>query len=339
MMNSNANAIVMKEINTNLVRRVLKIKREATRHQIAEATGLSTVTVASILQKLIEENMVFDAGLVASMGGRPSQLFRFNEEHSHVLVLFTHEEKGLDVLYIRIANLAGVPVYEKEVPLSDIHLNTFEAFIDMALEEYSSIRAIGFGLPGVELNGRVLGADYPALAGTQFIEHYQKRYQLPVIFENDVNAACVGYCRAHQIESEAATLYLYFPQKYPPGGGIYIDGKLYKGFSNFAGEIAGMPVGIDWHDPALYQSPERICTAISKVITAINMLLNPHSIILYASFLTDAHLLEIQQRCERYQPANSLAALQLADDFTLDYQNGMIAQTLMLLEPQPSISL
>lgn len=338
-MNSSANALVMKEININLVRRTLKLMQEATRHQIAEATGLSTVTIATILQKLIDEQMVFDAGLVASMGGRPAQLFRFNENHSHVLVLFTHEQDGLDILYVRVANLNGVCVYSVDVPLTDINLHTFEPYIDAALQEHGTIRAVGFGLPGVELDGKVVLADYPALTGTAFLTHYQERYQLPLIFENDVNAACVGYCKRNQIESEAATLYLYFPQKYAPGGGIYINGGLYKGYSNYAGEVAGMPLGIDWHDPTLYTSSERICEAIATLIAAISMLLNPHSVILYGAFLTNAHLHTIEQKCASRLPANSIPRLSLAADFTLDYQDGIIEKTLALLEPQIAISL
>jgi len=49
-----------------------------------------------------------------------------------------------------------------------------------------------------------------------------------VIFENDVNAASVGYCKRNQNESDTALIYLYFPQKYPPGGGIYINGNSTK---------------------------------------------------------------------------------------------------------------
>lgn len=338
-MSTNANALVMKEINVNLVRRTLRAQREATKQQIAEATGLSTVTVATILQKLIEDNIAFDVGFAASMGGRPAQLFQFNEDHSHVLVLFTHEQQGKDMLYVRVANLNGVCIYEVEAALAEINLHTFEPYIDAVLQEYASIRAIVFGLPGVEFGGKILGADYPALLGTDFLAHYQDRYPLPVIVENDVNAACIGYCRRNQIESEAAALYLYFPQKYPPGGGIYINGRLYKGYSHYAGEVASMPLGIDWNDPTLYESSERICEAIAALIQAVSLLLNPRSVILYGTFLTDLHLRDIERRCAARQPVRSIPHLSLAADFTLDYQQGIIEEALALLEPQMSISL
>lgn len=333
-MTINANALVMKEININLVHRALQRKGEATKQQISELTGLSTVTVATALQRLIEAHVAFDDGLVASMGGRPAQLFRFNENHSHVLVLFTHEQDGMDMLHVRVANMNRECVYAQDIPLQDIDLHSFEPYIDAALREYASIRAIGFGLPGVELEGRIVVMDYPALAGTAFLDHYRTRYQLPVIVENDVNAASIGYCRRHPVALQGPAIYLYFPQKYPPGGGIYIDGRLYKGYSNYAGEVAGMPLGIDWHDPALYTSMARSCEAIATLIGAVSLLLNPQCVILYGAFLTEDHLREIEGRCMARQPAHSMPQISLADDFTRDYQHGIVEEALALLEPQ-----
>ncbi len=338
-MNISGNALVMKELNIHLVRRTLKAQREATKHQIAGATGLSTVTIGTILQKLVEDGIVFEVGLVASMGGRPAQQYRFNEHYMHGLVLFTHEQDGRDLLHVRVVDLYGNPVYEQDTVLTDIQLQTFESYIDAAVQMYPTIKAIGFGLPGFEYAGKIIFADYPALAGTEFLAHYQQRYGMPVIFENDVNAACLGYCKRQALEAEAAVVYMYFPQRYPPGGGITINGTLYKGFNNYAGEVAMMPLDINWHDPDLYTSTDRICAAIAKLITASGGLLNPHSVILYGTFLTGEHISRIQQACAENLPPNSTPTIRLADDFTLDYQTGLIEETLALLEPQTVISL
>lgn len=337
-MSANANVLVMKAHNIELVRQTLKALREATRAQIAAASGLSTVTVGTILQLLEEEGAATVAGQAASLGGRAARLFRFNPNHAHVLVLCMHEEAGQDILHLRVANLYGEVVHGEDAPLVDIGMRSLEPAIERLLARYPSIRAVGLGLPGVELHGRVLLADYAALVGAEMVAHYRERFGLPLIVENDVNAACVGYCRRHGLAAEAATLYLYFPQKYPPGGGICIDGKLYKGFSNFAGEVAGMPLGIDWRDPALYGSPARFAQAAATLIAAAAMLLNPAGVVLYGAFLTDALLHQIEQRVAAELPPGARPRLLRADDFTLDYQHGMVSQTLALLErPTPVI--
>lgn len=333
-MNISGNSIVLREVNTNLVRKIMKIKRLATKQQVSEATGLSIVTVSTIIQQLVESNEVFKVDQAPSSGGRPASQFSFNKDFSHVLVLFTHEQAGQDILHICVANLYGECVKTQSVPLPQINLKTFEPWIDAYIQEFPSIRAIGFGLPGFEVNGKIIVLDYPALVGEQLSQYYSSRYQLPVIFENDVNAAVVGYCTKNESESESTVIYTYFPKKYPPGAGIFINGKVYKGMSNYAGEFSSIPFGIDWCDPSLYRSQDQFCSAISKVIIAMSSLLNPGKIVLFGDFLTSEGLEKIKQICALILPSTSVPDLYLSDNFTGDYQNGMITETLATLETQ-----
>lgn len=334
-MNRSGNALVTKELNINLVRETLKAMRQATKQQIAEATGLTTVTIAAILQQFIENHEVFEGGQVPSSGGRPSLQYRFNQNYAHVLVLFTHEQDGADMLYVRVANLFGECVYEQDEALQDITLRIFEPFIDSAVRDYPTIKAIGFGLPGIEREDKVVALDYPALVNTPFSEHYRTLYRLPVIFVNDVNAAVVGYCRRKQLESSA--VYLYFPKKYTPGAGIYLNGGLYKGDGNYAGEVANLPLGINWLNPELYASPSAFCGPVAKLIAAVSSLLNPGAVILHGSFFGFDSLDLIRQNCSALLPQNSMPKLSVSGSFTLDYQNGMIEEALDLLKPHLSL--
>ncbi|HEX2981856.1 MAG TPA: ROK family protein [Anaerolineaceae bacterium] len=336
-MSLSGNALIMREVNIGLVRKALKRLRQATKQQIAEVTGLSTVTVGTIIQQLEGANEVFEVDLAPSSGGRPAHQFRFNENSAYVLILFTHEQDGQDLLHIRVANLYGEVVKAQEVALEDIRLESFEPWIDACLKEYPSIRAIGFGLPGFDVAGKIIVLDYPALVGTRLTDAYTHRYHLPVIFENDVNAAAMGYCKRKSIQTEAAVIYAYFPKRYPPGAGIYLDGHLYKGIRNSAGEISSIPLGIDWLDPLLYSHPEQFCPAIANVVIAMCSLLNPHSVVLHGSFLTEDSIETIHKTCAARLPHTSVPNLILSDDFTSDYEAGMIAETLDCLEPQLSM--
>lgn len=338
-MTISGNALVMKEININLVRRALKARKQATKQEIARETGLSTVTVNTVLQKLTETHEVYEIGLVASSGGRPAQQFGFNENHAHVLGLFTHEEQGKDIAHVRVANLFGECVYEQDVELNEITLYSFEGLIDRAIEAYPTIGAIGLGLPGVAINGQMILCDYTGLVGAPLSDYYQGRTGRPVLVENDVNAAVMGYCKQQNIETEAAVVYLYFPKKYPPGAGIYVNGRVYRGHSNFAGEVTSLPIGIDWHDPALYDTPARLHDAIARLLASIGALLNPHTVVIYGSFLTAASLEDIRQNSAHWLPTISIPQLHYAPSFTLDYQNGLIHETLAVLEPHLSIVL
>lgn len=332
------NPLVMKEINNNLVRRVLRALRSATRQQLAAATGLSIVTVAAIVQQLILAGEAREGDQVPSNGGRPSRLVEFNADYAMVLVLFAHEIAEKDRLSLRVANLYGECIDAGEVEATPESLASFEAPIDRMLARHPSIKAIGFGLPGVEAGGKILALDYRPLVGAPIIEHFRLRYGLPVLFENDVNAAVMGYCRRRPIDPLETVVYLYFPRKYPPGAGIRIEGRLFKGRNNFAGEVAHLPLGIGWGQPELYNTAGRICPAIAKLIVALASVLNPDTVILHGEFLGPQHLKAIGEMCGRDLLADVVPRLAISEDFTLDFQTGLIEETLSLLEPKNPLS-
>jgi predicted ArsR family transcriptional regulator len=82
----------MKEVNVNLVRKYLKTRNQATKQQIAEAAGLTTVTVATSIQGLVGADEIYQVDQAPSSGGRPAHRFRFNENFAHVLALYAHEQ-------------------------------------------------------------------------------------------------------------------------------------------------------------------------------------------------------------------------------------------------------
>lgn len=340
MKSINGNSVIMKEVNKNIIRKVLKSEKKATKQRLSELTGLSTVTIGSILQQLLETNEVYEDELIPSNGGRPAHSFCYNGDYNHVLIIYTHEDENesKDTVYVRVVNLFGECICKEEHRLSDISLESFEPIIDKLIESYPTIKAIGFGLPGEEYNEVLVCNDYGKLTGTHFSEHYRNKYSIPVIFENDVNAAVIGYHTLHEddIDSNCAIVYLYFPRKYAPGAGIYINGGLYKGFRHFAGEIENMPIGIDWLNTN-FDSFDLSCEAVSKLIIAITSILDPKEIIIYGSFISERHLGNISSICKGKLIGTELPKITNSKNFSLDYEKGLTKSTLDILETKLSL--
>ncbi|MDF2613307.1 MAG: hypothetical protein K0S71_1093 [Clostridia bacterium] len=326
------NALVIKEVNINLVRKVLKEKGQATKQQIAEETGLSTVTVGSVLQQLIKENEVFEAELSSSRGGRPAKQFQYNNDFALVLTLFPYEAEGNIVIHCMVANLSGESIFEKNEEVSHIDLESLEHMINPLMSTYPAISAIGIGLPAVESNGKIVVSDYKALIGISLTSHFNDLYQRPVIIENDVNAAVVGFVKRKELIRGHAVVYLYFPDKYPPGAGIFIDGKLYRGKGNFAGEVSNIPVGVSWSE-SLYQSFEELCDAIAKLIIIMSSVLSPEHIVLSGHYINQTHVNAIIQGVCSHLPQNIMPSISLSENYIDDYALGMIEETLEILEP------
>lgn len=332
MINISGNALITKEININLVRRALKSKGQATKGQLAEITGLSTVTIGTILQALIKQSEVLEIELSPSSGGRPSRQFKYNTDFSFVLILFIHETNISPMINSTVVNLAGEIIYKTDTKVEKVDLLSFEKIIDEMLVSYPSIQAIGIGLPGTESEGKMIVSDYKSLLGVSITEHFSTRYQMPTVMENDVNAAVIGFCKRKQLKEDNTVVYIYFPECYPPGAGILINGKLYKGKKNFAGEVSYMPLGISWVEPDLYASSEILCDTISKLIIGISSVINPDIVALHGKFFNNSHAETIIEKCSLQLPKSVIPNILLSEDLTIDYLNGMIVQTLETLE-------
>ncbi|TCO69067.1 ROK family protein [Marinisporobacter balticus] len=328
------NPIVMKEVNTDIVRNALRIEKQATKQRVSTLTGLSTVTVGTILNQLIKDKEVYETDLVPSNGGRPARSFCYNAEFTHTLIIYTHVQSNKNTVFSSIINLFGECVLEKNFTIEKIFLDSFEPLIDEMIKKYPTIKAIGFGLPGIEYDHVMMINDYEHLKDTCFTEHYKNKYSIPTITENDVNLAALGYCHSHFIEDNAV-VYIYFPQKYEPGAGIFINGDLYKGMNNFAGEIKYLPIGINWKE-INYFDFDTICSAISKLVIAVICTFNPTQIIVSGEFLTDSHLQRILWNCKQTIDEIVTPQILMSENFDLDFKNGLSIRTLELVKSQKS---
>ncbi|WP_379131185.1 ROK family protein [Paenibacillus sp. sgz500958] len=333
MSNIGGNALVIKEINLNLVRKVLKEKKQATKKQIADTTGLSIVTVGTMLQQLTAQQEVLEVGLSSSSGGRPAQQYAYNDNYAFALILFPQEQGGASYIHSRVVNLSGNCVHESEVQVEAVDVLCFEGIIDNILEQYPSVQAIGFGLPGAEVDGTMVVSDYDGLRGVPVAGHFSSRYGRPVVIENDVNAAVIGYCHGAETSMDASVVYLYFPERFAPGAGIYLHGKLYKGRRGFAGEIGNLPLGILWGDDSLLSSFDAACEAAAKLVVTVSSVLNPDTVVVSGSLLGPEHMKAVSTLCSEQLPPGGMPEMRLSADFAADYTQGMIVQTLRTLEP------
>lgn len=326
------NALVIKEININLVRKALKVKGLATKQQIAKATGLSLVTVGTVLQFLLKQNEVFASELSPSSGGRPAQQYRYNSDFAFALVLFPYESTGRITIHSAVVNLSAQCVYESDTEVENIDFKCFEEIIEPLLAAYPAIRVLGFGHPGIEDEGKIILSDYKMLIGSPFTEHFSTLYGMPVVMENDVNCAVTGFAKRKKLLEDCTLVYLYFPDLYQPGAGIFINGRLFKGKRNFAGEVGSLPFDLAWGKD-LYASFDPLCEAIYTLILTICCILDPDRVVLNGSFLTQDHIAAITRKCREGLPRNIVPVISLSDNFVSDYQNGLAAQTLEQLEP------
>lgn len=326
-----ANVNLMKQINLETVRRIMKENKKATKPQLAKLTGLSVVTINSLVEILLRNGEIFINEEEISSGGRPATIYSFNEEYSLALILYTSENELKDLIHIAVVNLYGEIIESSKRILEDVLENSFDLEIHNMIEKYPNIKSIGIGMPGQEIKGKLEIIDYKSLEGKAFVEYLRNKFQIPVIFENDVNAAILGYCMTNQCEDKNV-VGIYIPEKYPLGTGIFINGDIYRGKDGFAGEVKFLPDGIEWSNPK--DVSENILLALKNLIITITCLLNPDILVIYRENLKKEEVDPIISECKKTINEEILPEVIISNNFSEDFKNGIKKIALKPLEPQ-----
>ena len=276
MKKSSAN--IMKMNNMNNIRQVMMRVKTATKPQLAALTNLSVVTVNSLIKELIGRGEIVEDKIAPSSGGRPALTYRYDYNHSLALVITMREKQGQEVVSAAVINLENRTLLQEEHVVPALDRQTLFHIIEPILAAHSSIHVIGIGIPGQVVNGEITISSHQELTGFRMIDEIESHFGIPVIVENDINAAISGYCAQQQAEQNSCALGIYFPFKYPPGMGIHLNGNVVKGKNGMAGEIKFLPFKLDWLQPMEHDD---FLQAVCLIIQTVNAVLAPDKIVIY----------------------------------------------------------
>jgi len=318
-----ADAALMKRMNRETVLRALKACGEATKPELAKATGLSVVTVNALVAGMLADGDILPCGVAPSTGGRPSMRYAFNKNRRFTAVVFGHWKDGGDLIHFLLVNLSGEVVWRREARLSGICVESFAPALDEVFGQYRPVTRIVFGLPGEEFEGEISLIDYEALEGARFMPFYRDRYGVPVMFVNDVNAMVCGYCAARPELRRDTVVGLYFPRLYNPGAGVVIHGGLYAGKRNFAG-LAALAADIDWLGMD-YADRGAVVENLARIASVYACVLAPSRIVLYGDFLDPSFGADVARRAEARLLGKFPLSIDIPEDMERDFQAGLIA--------------
>ncbi|GAA0372525.1 ROK family protein [Bacillus horti] len=325
-----ANGKVIKKQNLNHLRKELKRIGTATKAILSQNTGLSVVTVNSLLAELLETGEVKEDKIVPSGGGRPALTYSYNPNFRLAIVLLLNENHGEDMLVVHVVNLFGERIFKEEHVMPHYDYRQFDNVITKVISEFPKISAIGIGIPGQSIDGQITVSSHKNLIGVQLLKHLENTYQLPILLENDINAALKGYCSTHQMTNQDNLVVgLYFPKHHPPGMAIYRNGYIEKGQYGMAGEIKFLPLQIDWKSVL---SDEDFIQVFCQITHITNVILAPHKIVIYQNKIADRLLSEQWQSylMNHYMP--STPEMAFLHSFELDFYKGVKTSILQQIE-------
>lgn len=326
------NTVLIKEVNVNIIREAIKNKSVITKPQIAKETGLTTATVGTILNELLAKNEIIEINDGKSNGGRPAKEYSYNSDLVNFLIIFPFERKNSTFLSISVTNLGKNSLYREDKIVDKIDLDTIKSIVDNMKNKFPKIEVVGFGNTGTNEGDIITFSDYSDIEGLNLAENLS----IPVVIENDVNSAAIGFNKRKGLNENSSTVYIFFPESYPPGSAILINGVLYKGSRNSAGEIANIK-NFKW-SKSVYNDFEEFSKNASSLLSTIASVLNPNCFILSGNFLTEKHISYISELHSNSLPKPLISNIYLTKNFSDDLVGGLKALCTDKIFPQTIIT-
>lgn len=314
----------LREINIELVRKVLRQRFSGTKNSLSKDTGLSVSSCRNILEDMLETGEVVENDLISSNGGRPSRGFLYNKDFSYVGVLYFRLEGSKQTIYYGVLNSIGEIIEESSSDFDQIIYDSVDDIISYLTKKYSRLNSISIGVPGVVVNGKIELCDVKKLSYFPIKEVIESKYNLSVIVENDVNSCVLGYYHTNVVGTSESSVYIYFPVSGSPGTGIVINGKVLRGDNNFAGEIGFLPIGVDYKDQGqLQENREEFYIYVTKIILSINSIINPKNIVLSWEMFDDDSFSIIKENVKKLSVEGHDPLLTYNTNIHLDFMNGL----------------
>jgi len=240
-----ADQAAVRKHNTATVMDVLRHHAPLSRAELATRIGLNRSTVSSIIYDLLQQGLICETELQTARMGRPGMLLTLNPQGGGAIGV----EIGVDFISILLCDFLAQVLWRERIATTlgdtqDVILERAAALISRALTiaatHHLRLMGIGVGLPGlVDLNeGKLIVAPNLRWRDVPLRALWSQRFGLPIFVENEANAAALGeyyFGVARDVKN-----FLYLSAGVGLGGGIILNGQLFRGSHGYAGEIGHM---------------------------------------------------------------------------------------------------
>jgi len=233
-----ANSKSVKLVNTNLVIEKLLELKETSRIELARITTLNKATISSIIQVLIDKNIVIELDKKIKTSGRSANAISLNKNAGRILSL----DLQTHLIYGVITNLYGDILFEINKEISNSEFSSYltillETIDELKLNTYNStygIIGIGIGVYGIlSKSKKIVYTPFSSWKDIELKKIIFAHTGIKTYVENEANISALGENISHAQQSNLVSLNIGIGV----GMGIIIDHKLYTGENGYAGEI------------------------------------------------------------------------------------------------------
>lgn len=236
---------LLKGMNESLILNVIRHNKYVSRSEIAKITNLTPPTVTNIINKLLEDGLVKEDKLGESSGGRPPVILKINNEAFDIIVIIIGtdimEEYLLDAeLTIRESKVDNIKKEDSE-SIFKLLFDRIRHLKDISKKE---IAGIGIVVRGPVKSSEGISVFSPNIGwrNVPIKDMIEKEFGIPTFVENDVRAMALGEFYNGIAKNVGNVVFL--KVGHGIGSTIILDGKIYRGINDMAGEIGHTTIDV-----------------------------------------------------------------------------------------------
>jgi predicted NBD/HSP70 family sugar kinase len=246
---SGSNLKEVKLINRAVVFRAIREAGAISRADLAKQTGLNPATLTHITRELLDRGLVEEAGSGEARVGRRSSLLRIHSKIGNILAvrLSRHNIQGLltdldlteTINHTATSSFLSQPI---DVTLPAL-LDLIETLIAKSGVDRQTILGIGISAPG-PLDARrgilIAPPNFPGWGSAPIRQIVEEKTGFATFLDNDANSAALAekwFGAGRNLDN-----FVYLLIEDGVGGGVVIDGDIYRGQHDIAGEIGHMSI-------------------------------------------------------------------------------------------------
>ena len=236
----------IKETNRKKIIKLLLEKNEITKLDISRSLDISITTVSTNITELKNEGIVSDVRSLESTGGRKAMALKINENCRFALgIALTPRHVKLSIINLKKEVIEDIRIrhnnegFENIVAITKDNIREILSRNDISIDK---LLGVGISIPGtVDSEEGIIKKCYLLRAENYNLKKSFEEFNTTIYIDNEANlSAYYEFLNKKDILSNL----LYVSITDGLGLGIIIDGKIYRGSNNAAGEMGHIKITI-----------------------------------------------------------------------------------------------
>jgi predicted NBD/HSP70 family sugar kinase len=239
-------------VNRRILLNILSDRQPISRAELAKISGLNKATVSMITSELLKDRYIVEedgTGRTTPIGGKPPTPLRLNAQRYGIFGLDIRADETVLALADLNNRIVARMSFETETDARSFisKIGKEIAQLRAAHREFLDIAGIGVSLPGLvdSTSGRFLLSVVLPWRDVPIVDWLEKATGLPVHVDNSARCAALAEMWHSKAQYAQVRNLLYVSVSTGLACGVVIEGGVYRGRNNTAGQFGHIPIELN----------------------------------------------------------------------------------------------